>query len=131
MKTTNKHNSTTATREALDKSAIFTEMWAIIRTTGWSKSKALRLAWWLMKEGRLSDKSEKVGVLDSYRGQKLKTNALTGLRYHFRKNGNLYTAHRKADGSVSITTAEAYRTLQNNRIDARGKDKGGSRYRWA
>ena len=120
-------NQQTAT--AMNRSDIFRYMWYVIRTTRVNKSTALKLAW--QKAKQKSDKSEKIGVLDSYRGQKLKTNGLTGLRYHFRKNGNLYTAYRKADGSISITTAEAYRTLQNNRIDARGKDKGGSRYRWA
>ena len=95
-----------------------------------SKSVALKLAW--HKERQKSDKSEKPqGLLSTYQGQKLKTNGLTGMRYHFRKNGNLYTAYRKSDGSISITTAEAYRTLQNNRIDARGEDKGHSRYNWA
>lgn len=113
----------------MNRSDIFKYMWYVIRTTRVNKSIALKLAW--QKAKQKADKSEKVGVLDSYRGQKLKINGLTGLRYHFRKNGNLYTAYRKIDGTISITTAEAYRTLQNNRIDARGKNKGGSRYRWA
>tara|TARA_R110002012_G_scaffold28141_3_gene89067 strand:+ start:233 stop:622 length:390 start_codon:yes stop_codon:yes gene_type:complete len=129
MKTTDKHNSTTATREALDKSKIFHYMWHVIRTTRVSKSVALKLAW--QKARQKSDKSEKPqGLLATYQGKKLKVNGLTGLRYHFRRNGNLYTAYRMGD-TIKITTAQAYRTLQNNRLDARGKDKGHSRYRWA
>ncbi len=113
----------------MNRSDIFKYMWYVIRTTRVSKSIALKLAW--QKAKQKADKSEKPqGLLATYQGQKLKTNGLTGLRYHFRKNGNLYTAYRMGD-TIKITTAQAYRTLQNNRIDARGKDKGHSRYRWA
>lgn len=129
MKATDRYTTATPSLVALDKSKIFHHMWHIIRTTRVSKSIALKLAW--HKARQKSDKSEKPqGLLATYQGQKLKVNGLTGLRYHFRRNGNLYTAYRMGN-TIKITTAQAYRTLQNNRIDARGKDKGHSRYRWA
>jgi hypothetical protein len=111
------------TREPLDRSKVFKYMWHVIRTTRVSKSVALQLAW-----AKTREKQE--GLLDEWQGKKLKTNGLTGQKYHFRKNGDLYTCYRE-NGTIKITTTQAYYTRINNRLDARGRDRGASRYRWA
>ena len=72
-----------------------------------------------------------IGILEIYKGYKLKTNGLTGERYHFRRNGTLYTAYKKSDGSTLVkATPEVFRTRINARLNAKGKDKGHSRYKW-
>ena len=56
----------------MSKSDIFKYMWYVIRTTKISdKSVALKLAW-----AKSREKQE--GLLDNYKGYKLKTNGLTG-----------------------------------------------------
>jgi len=108
----------------MSKRDIFKYMWYVIRTTKISdKSVALKLAW-----AKSREKQE--GLLDSYKGYKLKTNGLTGQKYHFRRNGDLYTCYRE-NGVIKILATQVYYTRLNNRLDARGRDKGHSRYRWA